>query len=195
MNKRTKILRSLGVVAAVGSLAAFGVFSAFTSQTDNPGNSVTAGTVALADNDSGVALYSVSDAKPGDSTAACIQVTYSGSLDSDVKLYTPSTIGALGPHVDLTIEPGTQTTVAFPNCDGFTADAGDAIFTGTLSDFATTHNSWANGLADNPGATSAWTTSDAVVYRVTAAVDSAAPDSAQGDSTDSHILRWEAQNQ
>lgn len=195
MNKRTKILRSLGVIAAVGSLAAFGVFSAFTSQTDNPGNTVTAGTVALADNDSDVALYSVSNAKPGQSTAACIQVTYSGSLDSDVKLYTPDTIGALGPYVDLTIEPGTQTAVSFPDCTDFVADAGGAIFTGTLSDFATTHDSWANGLADNPGATSAWTTSDAVVYRVTAAVDSAAPDSAQGDSTDSHILRWEAQNQ
>lgn len=195
MNKRTKLLRSLGVVAAVGSLAALGVFSAFSSQTDNPGNTVTAGTVALADNDSDAALYSMSDAKPGDSTEACIQVTYSGSLDSDVKLYTPSTIGALGPHVDLTIEPGTQTTVAFPNCDGFTADTGGAVYTGTLSDFAGTHNSWANGLADNPGETAAWTTSDAVVYRVTAAVDSAAPDSAQGDSTDSHILRWEAQNQ
>ncbi|MEX1143053.1 MAG: TasA family protein [Thermoleophilaceae bacterium] len=195
MNTRTKILRSLAVVAAVASLAAFGVFSAFTSQTDNPGNTVTAGTVVLADNDSDAALYSISDAKPGSTTEACIQVTYSGSLDSDVKLYTPSTIGDLGPHVNLTIEPGSQTTVSFPDCTDFVADAGGALFDGTLSGFATTHDSWANGLSDNPGATSAWTTSDAVVYRVTATVDAAAPDSAQGDSTGSHILRWEAQSQ
>lgn len=194
MDTRTKLLRSLAVVAVVGSLAALGVFAAFSSQTDNPGNTITAGTVELSDNDGDGALYSMSNAAPGDTTEACIQVTYGGSLDSTVKLYTPSTIGALGPHVDLTIEPGTQTTPSFPDCTDFTAD-GAALFDGTLDGFATAHSSWANGLADNPGAATSWQTSDSVVYRVTATVDSAAPDSAQGDSTDAHILRWEAQNQ
>jgi hypothetical protein len=196
MNKRTKLLRSLGVVVAVGSLAAFGVFSAFTSETDNPGNTVTAGTVTIEDNDSDTALYSMSDAKPGESTEACIQVTYTGSLDSDVRLYTPSTIGDLGPYVNLTIEPGDQTSVNFSDCTDFVPDAGGAIFDDTLSNFASTHDSWTEGLADYPGDSGTeWATSDAVVYRVTATVDSEAPDSAQGDSTDSHILRWEAQNQ
>lgn len=196
MQTRTKILRSLAVIGAVSSLAAFGVFSAFSSQTDNPGNTVTAGTVVLADNDSDTALYSLSDAGPGDTTEACIQVTYTGSLDAAVKLYTPSTIGDLGPHVNLKIEPGTQSTVSFPDCTDFTVDSSGSLFDGTLASFASTHDSWTNGLSDNPGTTATeWVTNDAVVYRVTATVDAGAPDSAQGDTTGSHILRWEAQNQ
>ncbi len=65
MNKTTKILRTLVVVGVVGGLAALGVFSAFSSQTDNPGNVVTAGSVTLTDNDSGTALYNIPAGKPG----------------------------------------------------------------------------------------------------------------------------------
>lgn len=195
MNTRTKILRSLAVVGVVASLAALGVFAAFSSETENPGNTVTAGTVALADNDTNTALYNMSSAAPGDDTQACIQVSYSGSLDSSVKLYTESTIGDLGTHVNLTIEPGTQTAAEFPSCEGFTADATGPVFDDTLASFASDHSGWENGLEDNPGDAASWTTSDAVVYRVTAEVDSATPDSAQGGTTGSHVLTWEARNQ
>lgn len=193
---RTKVLRTLGVLAALAALAASGVFSAFSSQTDNPGNVVTAGSVTLADNDGGSALYSLTAAKPGDSTTSCIRVVYNGTLDSTVKLYTPSSIGDLGPYVDLKIEPGTQATPSFPSCTDFTADAGAALFDGTLASFAGTHGSYANGLADNPGTSATkWVTDDAVVYRVTATFAASAPDDAQGDSTGAHSLRWEARNQ
>ena len=66
----------LGIVACI---AGAGVFSAFSSQTDNPGNIVTAGTVTLEDNDGGTALYAITAAKPGDSETSCIKVTYTGS--------------------------------------------------------------------------------------------------------------------
>lgn len=88
----------LGVVACI---AGAGGFSAFSSQTDNPGNSVTSGTVVLSDNDGGSALYALTNAKPGDSQSSCIKVTYSGSLDASVKVYTPSTVGALASSVNL----------------------------------------------------------------------------------------------
>ncbi len=196
MSNRTKILRMLAVLGVLACIAGAGVFSAFSSQTDNPGNTITAGTVVLSDNDSGSALYSLTNAKPGDSQASCIKVTYTGSLDASVKIYTSSTIGALGSSVNLKIEPGTQTTSVFPTCVGFTPDASGALFEGTLAGFASEHNSFANGIADNPGAVATkWVTNDAVVYRVTATLSSSAPDSAQGQSTGSHIIRWEAQNQ
>jgi hypothetical protein len=135
-------------------------------------------------------------AKPGDSDSSCIEVTYGGTLDSTVKLFTPSSIGDLGDEVDLTIEPGSQASPSFPSCAGFTPDAGGALFDGTLAAFAAAHGSYANGLADNPGTSaSAWTTDDTVVYRLTAALAADAPDSIQGDSTGAHTLRWEAQNQ
>lgn len=190
--KTRKILLSLVVVGAVASLASLGAFSAFTSQTENPGNRVTAGTVALTDNDSDAALYSMTNAKPGQSTSSCIQVKYTGTLAADVHLYTPSTIGALGPQVNLKVEPGTQTTPSFPSCTGFTPDASGALFDAALSTFPTTY---AAGVVDNPGATAAWTTNDTVVYRVTATLSASAPDSAQGADTGLHTLRWEARNQ
>jgi len=196
MSNRTKVLRTLVVLGVLACIAGAGVFSAFSSQTDNPGNVVTAGTVKLGDNDEGSALYALTAAKPGDSQASCIKVTYTGSLDANVRIYTPSTIGELGSSVNLKVEPGTQTTPSFPSCSGFTPDSGGPLFEGTLAAFATEHNSFATGVADNPGTVATkWATNDAVVYRVTATLSASAPDSAQGKTTGAHIIRWEAQNQ
>ena len=57
-------------------------------------------------------------------------------------------IGALGPYVNLKIEPGTQVTPSFPSCTGFVADATGAIFDAALSTFPTTY---AGGISDYPG--------------------------------------------
>jgi hypothetical protein len=191
MDRTTKVVRSFLVLAAVGGLATLGAYSAFTSQANNPNNRVTAGSVVLADNDGGTALYDLTNAKPGDSQTSCIRVSYTGSLNADVKLYTPDTIGPLGPNVNLKIEPGSQASPSYPSCAGFSAD-GSAIFDAALSTFPT---SYAGGVADFPGASSAWTNGDAVVYRVTATLSASAPDSAQGATTGLHTIRWEARNQ
>ena len=192
MSKTRKVLRTVAVLGVLAALGALGAFSAFTSQADNPGNVVTAGTVELADNDGGTALYSITNAKPGDTSGAkCIRVNYTGSLDADVRLYTPSTIGALGPHVNLKVEAGTQLTPSFPDCTGFVAET--TLFDAALSTFPTRYS---GGISDYPGTSATkWVNGDAVVYRVTATLSSSAPDSVQGASTGSHTLRWEAQNQ
>ena len=191
MSKTKKILRTLVVVGVVGGLAALGVFAAFSSQTDNPGNDVTAGTVTLADNDGGTALYNIPNAKPGSTQTSCIRVNYTGSLDADVKLFTPSTISDLGPHVTLKVESGTQAVPSFPSCTGFVAET--TLFDAALSTFPATYGT---GVSDYPGIVATkWVNTDAVVYRVTATLAANAPDTAQGDTTGSHILRWEARNQ
>jgi predicted ribosomally synthesized peptide with SipW-like signal peptide len=187
-----RVLRTALVLGLVCLVGAVGAFSAFSSQTDNPGNVVAVGTVVLADNDAGSSLYNISNAKPGDSQTSCIRVVYTGSLDADVKLYTPSTIGALGPYVNLKIEPGSQSSPSFPSCSGFSADEGGALFNGPLSTFPT---SYAGGIADYPGAGSKWANGNAVVYRVTASVSASLPDEDQGATTGSHTIRWEAQSQ
>ena len=192
-NRTRNVLLTLLTVGVIGSLAGLAVFSAFSSTTTNPNNRITAGTVTLADNDSGAAMYDISGASPTQVIEKCIKVTYTGSLNSDVKLYTGSTIGSLGSYLDLTITPGSQATSTFPDCSGFTADAGGAIYTGTLSGFASSHNSYANGLADNPGTATRWVQNDAVVYRVRLTVqDNAA---AAGLTTGLHAFNWEARNQ
>ncbi|HET7416228.1 MAG TPA: hypothetical protein VFJ61_01175 [Solirubrobacterales bacterium] len=195
MKTSTKVLLTALCVGALGSFAAMGVFGAFSSTTTNAGNTITAGTVAIADNDAGAAMYSLTSAKPGESVSKCIKVTYTGSLDSDVRIYTTSTIGSLGQYVDLTITPGTQATSTFPSCTGFTADSGGALYTGTLQNFGTTKNSYANGVVDYPGTGTKWATNEAVVYQVTATLQSSAPDAAQGLTTGAHTFTWEARNQ
>jgi len=193
MNKSKKILRTILVAGVLSALAALATFSAFSSQTDNPGNTVTAGTVALTDNDGGTAAYNVTNAKPGQSsTAFCIRVAYSGSLDADLKMYTPSAIGSLGQYVNLKVEPGSQ-AVPNTNCAGFVADASGAVFDAALNTFPT---SYATGVSDYPGsAATKWVNTDAVVYRVTATLSAGAPDVAQGLTTGSHTIRFEARNQ
>lgn len=196
MSNRTKVLRTLLVLGIVACIAGAGVFSAFSSKTDNPGNIVTAGTVELEDNDGGSALYAMTAAKPGESKASCIKVTYKGSLPATVKLFTPSTIGELGPQVNLKIEAGTATSSTFPSCEGFAAfGTGGILFEGTLAAFATEKNSFATGISTFPTGATKWETNNSVIYRVTATLSASAPDTAQGKSTGTHILRWEAQNQ
>jgi len=192
MGSLSKVIRTVSLLAAVCLVGAIGAFSAFSSQTGNAGNVVNTGTVVLADNDAGASLYGISNAKPGSSQTSCIRVVYTGSLDADVRLSTSSSIDTLGPYVNLKIEPGTQSTPSFPSCTGFTPDEGGAIFDSPLSTLPT---NYAGGVPDYPGSGSKWTNNDAVVYRVTASVSNAAPDSAQGATTGSHTIRWEAQSQ
>jgi hypothetical protein len=195
-SNRTKILRTLLVLGIVACIAGAGVFSAFSSKTDNPGNIVTAGTVTLEDNDGETALYALTAAKPGDAKTSCIKVTYKGSLAATVKVFTPSTIGELGPFVNLKIEAGTATSSTFPSCEGFAAFAtGGTLYEGTLAAFATEKNSYANGITTFPSPATKWETNNSVVYRVTATLSASAPDTAQGKTTGTHVLRWEAQNQ
>ena len=192
----TKLLMSVLCVGALGGLATMGVFGAFTSTTTNAGNQITAGTVALADNDAGAALYTLSAAEPSDSVSKCIKVTYTGNVNADVHIYTGSTIGSLGQYIDLTITPGTQSSPSFPSCTGFVADSGGAIYTGTLANFGTTKNTYANGVIDNPGTSATkWVANDSVVYQITATLQSSAPDVAQGLTTGAHTFTWEARNQ
>lgn len=194
MNIRTKVLLTVLCVGALGSLAAMGVFGAFSATTTNAGNTITAGTVTIGDNDAGAAMYSLTNAKPGESVTKCIKVTYTGNLDADVHLYTPSTIGSLGQYIDLTITGGTQTSSTFPSCTGFTASGG-ALYTGTLAAFGTGKSSYATGVVDYPGAATKWVNNDSVVYQITATLQSGAPEAAQGLTTGAHTFTWEARNQ
>ena len=186
-----RVLLTLLVVGLLGGVAVVGTLSAFSSTTTNADNSFTAGTVTLTDNDSGAVLYNVSNQKPGVNTVKCIKLTYSGSLDADVKLYTPSSVNASAQYINLTIEKGTSDTAVFPNCGTFTSQA--TIFSGTLAGFAAAKSSYANGILVFPGAQTAWAQNDTLVYRFTLSVQD--DNAAQGASSGLHTFTWEARNQ
>ncbi len=87
MKTRTKIAISTMLVGLLGSLAALGIFGEFSATTQNAGNELTSGTVAISNNSAGQAMFNVAGATPGDSWTRCIKVTYTGGLPADVHAY------------------------------------------------------------------------------------------------------------
>lgn len=181
----------LAVSVALAAVTTVGVtYAAFTAVVSNAGNSISSGTVELADNDGGSAMLALTSATPGSSDTSCIRVNYTGSLSSTVRLYGAVT-GALASHVLLTVTRGTDSAPSFDSCANFTADATDhigagpgVIWTGLLSTFPTT---WASGVVD-PGT---WSTSEAHSYRfVVSPVDRA---TAEGLSS-TFAPSWEARS-
>lgn len=158
------------LIAAVGAA----VYSAYTSVTSNQGNSFTAGSISLSDNDAGSALFTVQGFTPGDSFVKCIEVDYSstGGVQSNVKLYGSTGGSGLDRYLDLRIRRGTMPmTGSSGDCTGFTADATDydgngsgVIYDSTLEAFG---DDYASGTLD-PAA--AWNDGDKVVYEITLTV-------------------------
>jgi len=143
-------VRLAAAVLSVGLVAVFTVQSslaAFSATTANEGNAFSAGTVVLTDNDSDAAMFSASNLKPGDNTVGCIEVTYSGSLDGNVRLYGAITAGdGLEAYLDLTIERGTGTCASFGTSTAVWTNGTDGdlgVFMGSETDFANGSDNWA----------------------------------------------------
>lgn len=192
MKHREKLLATALVLGGLGASGGYGVFAAFSATTSNSANTIAAGTVKLEDNDLGATLYNFTNLGPSDTRERCIKVTYNGSLNSDVKLYTPTTaLDGLAQYVDVEITPGTQSGATFPDCAGFSA-SGASLYTGTLKNFRDTRNTYATALPTFPAGKPKWTTGDAVVFRVRVTVQDT--DAAQGLASGSHEFRWEARS-
>jgi hypothetical protein len=192
MSRARRIVLSALVLGAGGLAAGAGTFSAFSATAGNPGNEFSAGTVALADDDAGAALVSLpANARPGDSSTRCINVSYTGTLPAQVRLYA-NVSGGLADHLTVTITRGSQGAPSFPSCTGFAADGADygygangIVFQGKLSGLPA---SYASAIADPDGS---WTNGEARSYRYAVTVDDTP--AAQGLSA-SATFRWEARN-
>ena len=173
------------VVASVFTLNASR--AAFTATTSNTGNSWSAGTVVLSDDDALAVMFNVTNMKPGDTNTKCIKVDYNGSLAADVKVYGAVAGTGLATHLTATVEVGSGGT--FASCTGWVANATPVSFTGTLAAFGTTHSNFTNGLGGFAGAVATNTRT----YRVTVALPSGAVNAAQG-LTASATFTGEAQS-
>ena len=187
---------ALAVLATAGGTA---TWAAFTGTTANAGNSVTSGTVALSDNDSDTAIFSLSGMTAASTDTGCIKLTYGGSLASQVRLYGTTTGTGLDPYLSVTVTRGTFTPSdpAFDSCTNFSADsttyitgqAPGVIYAGTLQDFPDTY---AAGIVDpTSGTPESWTTSESHVYKVQVAVGD--EDGAEGKNA-TQTFTWEARN-
>lgn len=191
MARRTRnVLTTLLLLGVVGSVAGWGVYSAFTATTTNSGNTITAGTVSISQHAGSTTLYSLTNQGPGSSTVKCIRVTYGGSLASSVKLYTSAVTN--GAAFNLQVERGSGITAPdnTMNCTGFTSSS--TAYNGTLGSFPTTYAAGVDGKA----AAAAWATNDSVDYRFTiTVVDDATPNAhTSALSSGAHTFTWEARN-
>jgi hypothetical protein len=195
MRKSQKLLLSTIVVGILGSLVALGVFGLFSATTQNAGNEINSGTVALTDNDAGSAAFNIAGAKPGDSWTRCIKVSYNGSLPADVRKYVIGGGGQLAPFLHLTTVQGTEAAAVYPACTGFTPDATNG--TGITYDgpaLGTPKTTYETGTPVVPFGQAVWNPGDALVFKSTLTLDAAAPDLAQGQSSGSFTIFWEARN-
>lgn len=191
MAKKHKLLLTVLVVGLGGTLAGFGVFAAFSNTTSNTGNTFQAGSVSISDNDSNAALFNNTlhaNATPGDYDR-CIRVTYAGTLDAAVKLYTSAITGS-GNDLNVTVDKSdTGTNV---DCSDF-GDGGTVtnVFAAAPLTTLDNHSNWSNGLAVTPIGETVWVQNDAVTFRFRITV----ADGDQSKTVNSFGVTWEAQNQ
>ena len=191
MRRLRAILATVLIVGAVGLVAGAGTFAAFSATSGNTGNTFAAGTVALADNDAGSAMWSVTNRIPGDTVTTCIRLSYTGTLPADVKLYSASAVNTVDQYLNLSIDKGTMPGgTTFPNCTGFSSAS--TIYSGTVQGFKNSNNAYGNGVGAYPGAQTQWNQNDTVVYRFTVTLQNNI--GAQG-LTSTTSFTWEARNQ
>lgn len=184
-------LASILVVGTVGLVAGAGTFAAFSGTAGNNGNAFAAGTVVLGDNDTGSSMWSVSNRIPGNSVTTCIRLTYTGTLDADVKLYSLSAVDTVDQYLSLSIDKGSMPgATSFPTCTGFSSES--TIYSGTVQGFKSSTNSYLSGVGANPGAQTRWNQFDTLVYRFTVTLQNNT--GAQG-LTSTTGFTWEARNQ
>jgi hypothetical protein len=144
--------------------------AAFVATTTTGSSSFSTGSVELTNDSVGTAVFTATDLAPGATDTEDIVVTYTGSLDADVVLYSSiegGSVQTLAPYLDLEITSASGT------------------WTGTLADFEAITN-FAGGVLPTT-----MVENDTETYTVTYTVASNAPQSAAASVT----FVWEAQNQ
>lgn len=177
----------LGLIAC-GGMVWQASYAAFTADTSNAANSWQTGTVVLTDNDNRAALFNVTGLKPSTTTTSrCIEVAYSGSLSSDVRLYSPSPGGdtSLAQTLTLRVERGSRSTsLPFGDCSGVAWQT--PVYQGTLAGFQASHGTYANGFGSRT-----MTAGTRDVFRFTYGLPTSAPNTLQGRSATA-TFTWEA---
>jgi hypothetical protein len=200
--RRFALVASVATTAA-GMLVSAGLvwhasYSGFSASTANPTDNWAAGSVALTDDDSGSALFTVSNLKPGSTGTKCIVVTSNASLASTVKLY--ATAGSfaqtntLADNLTLTVTQGTSTSSG-GNCAGFSADAGGAnTTTGSITAFASGYTDFANGFGTwTPAAGNGVAKTYQIAYTLNSGATQPQTDAMQGGTAQLGFT-WEEQN-
>lgn len=194
MTKSSALKLQIGAALAAVTVVSFAILqvssAAFSDTTDADAGTWSAAEVQLSDNDWGDTTFTSQDMVPNATDQACIDVTYDGTVESNVKLYgttTTTTDTDLGEYLNLTIEEVSPD--GGTDCAGATSN--EEIFNDTLAgtdSFEATHTEWGTGLDSGFTPTGEGETQ---TYRFT--VTLADNNDAQGQDT-AATFTWEAQN-
>jgi hypothetical protein len=183
---RVKSAVAAAALVATSLVWSGGTFSAFDKSSSMPGNSVSAASVALSDDDAGGSILTLAAARPGDATSGCVTVTYTGTAPAAVRLYGTTGGTGLATYLNLVVTRGTISGGGSAgSCTGFTADAGGGqLYSGTLASFPSSSGS---AVTD----ASSWTSGTTHAYRFTLTLPSGTGAGAQG-LTASPSFTWMA---
>jgi hypothetical protein len=176
----------MGALAVAAMLVWQSAYAAFTESTPTYTLTWSTGSVAIADDDAGAAMFSATGLRPGASQTRCITVTSTGSAPSAVRLYGTgrSTTRSLSSYLTVAVQAGTGGSAA--GCVGFVP--GPSVYRGTLAAFPATY---AAGVGS--WTTAGSTAGESTTYSFTYSLSPTAPVSAQG-GTAAIAFTWEAQN-
>jgi hypothetical protein len=192
-----KIAATIAVLVLCAALASAATWSNLNATATNPANAFTAGTVAIGSNSGSSAILSLTNAKPGSVSTGCINVSYTGTLPANVKLYGTSGGTGLNQYLTLVVTRGSFSgSPTAGSCTGFTADSTNYISQGAGVIYSGALSSWpasaSTALGDPTTASPAtWATGNTHGYQfqVTLGTNTAA----QG-LTGSQTFTFEADN-
>ena len=187
-----KIVGVAALPAAVivsGLLVFGGSTAAFSGTTSNEGNTWSAGSIQLTNNQAS-ALFTASNIAPGYSETHCITINSTSTIPTNLKMYAANVTGTgttdtLDANLNVTVTPGVGGTDS--DCTGFTA-SGPAAFSGDLKSFGATSKDYSTGVGSV-----ALPASASAQYQITVGLPSSAPNSLQGTTAGASFV-WEAQN-
>ncbi len=193
---RTTTLRLTAVFSGflMALLMMMGVSRAlFTNPTSADANAWSSGNVVLVNegalidggsptfDETGSAIFTVTDMVPGDTTTVCFQVIYEGSVDADILLDSVTIAGlnenSIGAELNLTVDRHTSATCV----DGSPA----AVASGAQS---------APGITQTARQPATPGVDESRYYEITVTFDSAAPNTVQNSTTNDVEFEWLATN-
>jgi hypothetical protein len=177
----------------IATLMVLGVSRAlFTNPTSNDANAWTSGSVVLVNqnalvdggsplfDETGSAIFTITDIMPGGTNTVCFQVIYQGSVDADILLDTVvfgTNENSIGDEMNLTIDRHTSATCI----DGTPA----TVASGTLATPVITETAWQPAVPGTP---------ESRYYEITVEFDTAAPNSVQNSTISGVEFEWLATN-
>jgi hypothetical protein len=131
MASRTVRKTALTVLALGGASAAvvFGSFAAWTATTNNPGNSVSTGSLTLTNSKPAAAVFAAAtNVKPGDTGGDSVTITNGGTAALDLTLDQDTVVQGAGAALELQVFDGTNCVypVAVGACVAYAAWDGSA---------------------------------------------------------------------